>query len=96
MQQIKVEITGTGPLNGSLKLSDSSFTADRISPGGIFGGDGKTFPGIAFHQSLPHGILTAGIDPGCIKIRTAGRHKEIDHLFGLFNIDHAVFLRQTH
>ena len=96
VEQIKVKITGAGLFQRCLELADGVFPALAVYPCGVFRGERELFARIAFDERLTDRVFRAGISPGRVEIRKAGRHEEVDHLFYLFDVDRFAVFRQPH
>ena len=96
VEQIEIEITGAGLFQRRLELADGVFPALAVDPGGVFRGERELFARIAFDERLTDRVFRAGIGPGRVEIRKAARHKEIHHLFYLFDVDRFAVFRQPH
>ena len=96
MKQIKVEVSSPCLPKGNVELLNRILPAFAIDPRRIFGRQQKAVPCIAFHQGLPNRVLAARIRPCSIKIGKSLCQKPIHHLLDLYDINLAIFLRQTH
>lgn len=67
-----------------------------IEPCGVFGGKKKFFSRHAVDQSLPYRVLAACVSEGGVEIIESRVEKHIHHSLDSFNVDDALFLRQSH
>lgn len=96
VQQVEVKIARARLPQRRFKLSDSLFPAFALDPCRVFRGQLKGFTGVPLHQSLPDGVLAAGISPGRVEIGKTVSKKAVHHDFDLFHIYVVAPFGQTH
>ena len=98
VQQVEVEIPGTGAPQRGLQHLLGLAGGLGPGPGGQLGGQLEALPGVPVHQSGFYSLLgfAPQIAVGRVKIGEAGLQELVHHLFGLFQVHFLVQHGQAH
>ena len=91
MQKIEVKISRAGPLETDPELSLALLFIGRHKKRVDLGRQRIAVSGIAVHQRFFGRFLrraVLAVYEGCVKIRQARFHEQVDHFFGLLDVDH--------
>ena len=89
VQQIVVEIAGSGPLQAGPELLLRAFLVMALHGGVQLGAEGIGFPGIPVRHRLPEGrfAFAVVIHVGCVEVGASRLDKTVRHLADLGNIN---------